>query len=68
MSDTTICTKREWPQGLFCVGCSRRIIFGKPIYWDTTDFFANAYCESCGTGNVRPPTSRRRNPQGRHKK
>lgn len=52
--DTTTCTKSDWPYGLFCVGCAKRIVYGHEIHWDTTAFFANAYCAKCaGADNKR---------------
>lgn len=26
-------TKRDWSEGLFCVGCGKRIPFGNNAYW-----------------------------------
>jgi len=47
MQYTSEVLKKDWPSGLFCVGCGRRILYGRNAVWDTAIGAPEAYHEEC---------------------
>lgn len=42
--------KTEWPYGLWCTGCGRRILFGHEYDFVSRGTYSEAYCNTCLTG------------------